>query len=65
MIVLLKEKKKKESREKIHQSDRLVDVTWFGPLFEKDMKSFALRPFPLKSQEKAKDSFHDIVSNQV
>ena len=49
----------------IHQSDRLVDVTWFGPLFEKDMKSFALRPFPLKSQEKAKDSFHDIVSNQV
>ena len=38
----------------INQSSQLVDVMWFGRLFEKSMKSFTLRPFPLKSQEGSK-----------
>ena len=38
----------------INQSNRLVDVMWFGCLFERVAKSLTFLPFPFISQEGSK-----------
>ena len=37
-----------------NQSNRLVDVMWFGYLFERVAKSLTFLPFPFISQEGSK-----------